>query len=87
MGLEPKRVMRLTCGNTTETDISILLDPAASASIPGNGNAVRYVPHRNKAAVARASEANPPGRICRLSLHGKAHLSSARGTPIQLITA
>jgi hypothetical protein len=45
VGLEPKWVMRLTCGNATEADIHILLDPPQSGSIPGNWTAVRYVPH------------------------------------------
>ncbi|GAA2930741.1 hypothetical protein GCM10010446_14380 [Streptomyces enissocaesilis] len=51
VGLEPKLVTRLTCGNVTEVDIHILLSPAASASIPGNHGAVRYVPHGRGSAL------------------------------------
>lgn len=53
VGLEPKSVMPLTCGNATEADIRILLDPAASGSIPGSGSAVRYVPHGRGSALCQ----------------------------------
>lgn len=61
VGLEPKSVTPLTCGNATEADIHILLDPAASGSIPDNGGAVRYVPHGYGAPPAPMVGDDPPG--------------------------
>lgn len=78
VGLEPKLVMRLICENAAEADIHIPLRPTASASIRGNRTAVRYVPHRYKAALARTGAGNPPGPICgSASRHGPPAVQSA----------
>lgn len=84
VGLEPKSVTPLTCGNATEADIHILLDPAVSASPLGHSTAVRYVPHGYVAAPAPVVGDDPPGVSTARQAPGgspSAHCADSVATP------